>query len=143
MQWLPPFSETATEPTTSRSTFTVASRPTGTLNSFTPCTQRWYRQPQMHGNVFNECNACNDHAPPLAPTKTSLLELTWDVEQTRSCSLLAPCGGVILLKRPVRRRGVGTNSVFFALKETQRQACAGELSVATYSYLTKQRIVKM
>lgn len=34
----------------------------------------------------------------------------------RSCSLLAPSGGVILLKRPVRRRGVGTNKVFRACK---------------------------
>lgn len=42
---------------------------------------------------------------------------TWDEEHIRSCSLLAPSGGVILLKRPVRRRGVGTNKVFCACRD--------------------------
>lgn len=42
---------------------------------------------------------------------------TWEEAQMRSCSLLAPAGGVILLKRPVRRRGVGTNKVFCACRE--------------------------
>lgn len=41
---------------------------------------------------------------------------TWEEEHVRSCSLFAPWGGVILLKRPVRRRGVGTNNVFCACK---------------------------
>lgn len=35
----------------------------------------------------------------------------------RSCSLLAPSGGVILLKSPARRRGVGTNKVLRACED--------------------------
>lgn len=37
--------------------------------------------------------------------------LTWDVEHILRMSLVAPVGGVILLKSPVLRRGVGTSSV--------------------------------
>lgn len=117
-----PFSDTATEPTTTRSTFTFESRPIGTLKSLTP----WGNLGRLRNKIYIYTHA--------AFLRTKLNEShqskTWEEEHMRSCSLLAPCGGVIRLKRPVRRRGVGTNNVFCACgeraaKETNHQRISG------------------
>ena len=106
-----PFSDTATEPTTTRSTFTFASRPTGTLKSLTP----WRRSAEPRNWSQAKSLGFMNHKKMC-----SIRVQTWEEEHTRSCSLLAPWGGVILLKRPVRSRGVGTSKVFWACRGNPR-----------------------
>lgn len=53
----------------------------------------------------------------------------------RSCSLLAPWGGVILLKRPVRRRGVGTNNFFCACERLSQKLANRHLQLFNDKYI--------
>lgn len=78
---------------------------------------RWTPSHPEPKNTMKTFYFCTKTNKTLKRYMTLVQYETWDVEHTCRSSLVALCGGTIWLNSPVRRRGVGTSSVFPAWRK--------------------------